>query len=274
MNPKYIIPDKAPMGSSVKGAIKEVFASQKKTGEKSGNKRTKMQPFDVKNPNIISHDYVQIPQLKKIISAFELKNYNNLNWKNTHFRLHENGLYMPIIPEFMTHFQNVIQSYKSKGKTPLFDASGNPFTKDEVKDMYSHLTKDSIAVYEGAEGTWAWLDAYFEKKDDEFYILTEHRTQTDSSGNKKLVSNKTEKLEQCLIENCFVDFKSLNSQGLPITKDLNQKYIQGENIKFWSPTNDRVAWFFAYSDWALLDCGRNPDDTVSNLGVFAVADAT
>ena len=71
-------------------------------------------PFEFRNPDVVAQDYVRIPQLGKIISRFEVQGYNNLRWENTHFKLHENGLYMPAFPEFMIHFCNVILSSTQK----------------------------------------------------------------------------------------------------------------------------------------------------------------
>ena len=261
--------------------LKKEYYEKLKSGAETKKKEKKIvqpdssgstQPFISNNQNIIKSDYVQIPQLNKIISKFELPNYNNLNWQNTHFKLHENGLLMPTIPEFMTYFNDVVASYKSKGKNPLFDATGNPLNEKEIEDIYFHLTKNHIAVYGKQKGAWAWLDAKF-NEDNEMKISSEHRTITDANGNKSLKPNKIETLESCLNEDCYVDFKLLNSQGLPNTKSSKQKYVLGENIYYWYPRDKQVAGFYAYSSGAYLDCDWDPADGGSDLGVFGVGDA-
>ncbi|MEK6913347.1 MAG: hypothetical protein AABW47_01620 [Nanoarchaeota archaeon] len=225
--------------------------------------------FNLPNPNIPKSDYIQIPKTEKVISKFELQEYDNLTWKDTHFKLHENGLYMPVIPLFMTHFMNVLNSYKSKGKMPLFDASGNPISKKEIEDIYLHLTKDHIAIYGNQAGAWTWLDAFFKDENGTMKILSEHKTIVNN-GNKTLEAQKTENLENCLTEDCFSDLK-FNSQGLPISKSSSQKYRQGNNLYSWFPRIDRVAGFVANSGRAFLNCYRIPSCQNPILGVFGVA---
>ncbi len=258
------------MGLPVEGAMERILEKERSQSQEQPDD-SKNQPFEVNNSNIVSHDYVQIPQLKKLISTYELQNHNNMNWQDTHFKLHDSGLYMPTIPEFMTHFQNVVESYKSKGKKPLLDAKANPFTEKEVEDIYFHLTKDHIAVYGNQKGAWTWLDAKF-VDDNGMKVHSEHRTFKDNQGNKTLKPNKVEALERCVLKECFIDFHSLNSQGLP-KFELNDKYEQGENIYFWQPENGRVARFIADSGRADLNCSRYSSNRNSDLGVFAVSSA-
>ncbi len=237
------------------------------------------EPFDFQNPDIVSHDYIQIPQFQgEVISKFEIPGHNNLNFQDTHFKLHDNGLYMPEVPLFMQHFRNVVEAYKSNGKKHLFDSAGNPISEDELKDIYLHLTKDHIAAYESESGNlrgaWTWLDAKFENDEGNgMKILSRHRTFKDSSGEKVLKPEKIEALEACLMEDSYIDFNNLNSQGLPTRKSQNQEYKQGENIYYWNPKNGRVAGFSASSGGADLSCNWGPSDGGSSLGVFAVAQA-
>ena len=246
------------------------------SGEKdnSENKNSENGVFEFKNSNIVKSDYIQIPGTGKVISKYEIAGHNNLNWQDTHFKLHENGLYMPVIPLFSKHFVNVIDSYNSNGKRPLFDANANPVSQKETKDIYNHLTKNHIASYEkeggNQEGAWTWLDAFF-REDNGMKILSEHKT-IISNGNKALLPGKTEALENCLMEDCFSEL-IFNSQGLPTAKFTNQNYIQGKNIKFWFPRNGAVARFDADSGRASLYCHWVPSDRDSSLGVFAVAQA-
>jgi hypothetical protein len=232
--------------------------------------QNKTQPaFKFKNLNITKSDYIQIPETEKVISKFELSGYNNLTWEETHFKLHENGLYMPVIPLFMNYFINVLNSYNSKGKNPLFDASGNTISEKEVKEIYLHLTKDHLAIYGNQKGAWTWLDASFKKENGIMKLLSEHET-VINNRNKILEPKKIENLENCLTEDCFSDLTS-NSQGLSIAKSSTQKYIQGKNIYFWHPQDVRVARFDAGSYGASLSCGRGSSGRDSALGVFGVA---
>jgi len=232
-------------------------------------RETKSQePLDLNIPaNINPGDYLQIPGANQVISKFELPGYNKLNWKDTHFKLNENGLYMPIPKIFMSHFTNVIDAYKNK--KPLFDAKGNDIHRKEVEDIYKHLTTDHIAVYKNQggnqAGAWTWLDALFEEENREWFIKYNHRV---VNGN---LSFKKEKLENCLREDCFVDLE-FNRQGLALKKSNKQEYSQGENLYFSRPRNGFVAGFNADSYWAWLYCGRDPEDSDSSLGVFACAE--
>jgi hypothetical protein len=225
--------------------------------------------FEFKNPNITKSDYIQIPETEKVISKFEIQGYNNLTWEETHFKLHENGLYMPTIPLFMNHFMNVLDSYNSKGKKPLFDASGNSVSIKETQEIYLHLIKDHLAIYGGQAGTWTWLDAFFKNENRTIKLLSEHRT-IINNGNKTLKPQETKNLEICLTEDCFSDL-IFNSQGLPIKKSSQQKSFQGKNLYFWSPRDMRVAGFYAYSVGAGLRCSWGPSGQDSSLGVFGVA---
>ncbi|MBS3085156.1 hypothetical protein J4225_00535, partial [Candidatus Pacearchaeota archaeon] len=63
-----------------------------------------------------------------------------------------------------------------------------------------------------------------------------------------------------------------NKQGFPIKQSAKQEYRQGENIKFWAPVDGGVAWFFAGSGRADLDCVGGPDYGGASLGVFGVAE--
>jgi hypothetical protein len=256
--PRIIFP-KIIFGVPVEGAMERVLAGQPTPQPEPEAS------VPINNPNIVNSDYIKIPQIGKAISRLELPDYNNLNWQDTHFKLHDNGLYMPSPATFMQHFMNVLEAYKSKGKKTLFDAAGNPVSKKDLEDIYLHLTKDHIAVYGGQKGVWTWLDAMF--KDGK--ILSEHRTAKDTNGNRILKSGKTENLEACLTEDCAADLE-FNSQGLAIKKSKEQKYVQGKNLYFWHPRDGRVARFAAYSDRAYLACGRGPSGRVPVLGVFGV----
>ena len=268
--PKITIPETF-MGVQVAGAMERVLAKEKSQEPAKGTASGSVQPFEFSNKDINPRDYLQISQLNKIISKFELPGYNDMNWQDTHFKLHQNGIYMPTIPEFMTHFQNVIDSYKSQGKKPLFDAAGNPIDEKEVEDIYLHLTKDHIAAYGNQKGAWTWLDAMFKKSANGLEIMSEHKTFKDVGGTKTLEPGKIESLEKCIMKDCYADFNKLNSQGLP-TKELKSEYKQGENIYFWSPISERVARFVAGSGRAVLDCDGGPSGRYSGLGVFGVAE--
>ena len=238
--------------------------------EKEETQKEKNEPFEFQNSEIVKSDYIQIPGTEKVISRFEVQGYNNMTWEDTHFKLQENGLYMQTIKLFTTHFMNVLNSYNSEGKSPLFDANGNPISKKETEDIAMHMLKDHIAVYGNSKGAWTWLDAFFEKQDDKMKMRLEHKVKIDSNGKKILVADKIEDLEKCLMEDCYVDLK-FNSQGFPTEKCKKQSYTLGKNVYFDFPRSDSVARFGAVDDGAYLDCSGDPPDGNYYLGVFALA---
>ena len=253
---KIKIPKTTIFGKPVKGAIERALGRQKKQEK---------QPQSVPLPsNLVASDYLQIPGTNTIISKFELPDYNNLNWKDTHFKLYEKGLYMPTPAIFMPHFLNVIDAYKNK--TRLFDAAGNSLSDSEREDIFRHLTTNHIAAYQGGQtGAWAWLDALFEEQGEAMKMNTNHRV-----VNGELKPQKTQDLEDYIKKECYIELE-FNSQGFPTRESSSQNYVQGQNIYFWHPKNGSVARFNAGSDWAYLYCSGGPGDVGSSLGVFGCA---
>jgi len=223
------------------------------------------EPFT--NPNIDSREYLQIPGTTEVISYLELQGYNKLNYKDTHFKLSENGLYMPTPGLFIPHFVNVIDCFKQN--KPLYFADGKEVPRRKIEDLYNHLTKDHIAVYKDSggarEGVWTWLNAGFEKQGEDWFI------KIGRVENKKL-EFESQSLENKIWNDCYVNLK-FNSQGMPLKKSGNS-YKQGKNLRFWYPRDGSVACFFAYSDRAFLGCYRNPGYSNDSLGVFGCAKGT
>ena len=205
-------------------------------------------------------DYVKVPNTNTLIAKFEPDESKGLTWEKTHYKLAENGLFMPAPALFMPYFMNVIDAYN--GKIQLYDGLGNQINRKEVEDIYKHLTINHVN-----NGAYSWLDALFKEENNFWYIETEHRV-----INGKLKGTR-QPLEICLMEDCYVSL-DFNKQGLAIKKSNNQEYEQGKNIKFVYPKDGTVAGFVANSDWADLDCYRIPQDSSSDLGVFPCAEGT
>src|SRR6056297_1927976 len=104
----------------------------KEQEEKREQSQNNQEPIDFQNPNITKHDYIQIPGHNKVISKYELQGYNNLNWRQQHFKLQDNGLYMPTPKIFIDHLLNVVDVYNSNEKKKLFDANGDPISKKDT----------------------------------------------------------------------------------------------------------------------------------------------
>jgi len=217
--------------------------------EDSKSPEQKQEPRKITLPSNIDLDkYIQIPKSKIIIAREET--LKGKTWGETHTELAKQNLFMPEIPTFLSHFLNVKEAYE--GKTKLYLASGKELGKTEVEDLYKYLTIDHRS------GCWTWLDAYFKDKAGEMHILTRNKT----------IDNK---IDAPIMKDCFVGL-SFNVQGMPTQESSNQKYVQGKNIKYYYPRKDCVARFYAVSDWAILNCGRNPTNSYSALGVFACAE--
>ena len=169
--------------------------------------------------------FIYVPSIN-IYVAKERKYFNH-DWAKAHEALKAEDSRMLRIPEFIS-FINYLTQNPSEENTGIY----NDIT--QVRDPWR------------AEH----LDAYFEKRNKDLYILT---------GNK----SKAEKLESCLMEDCQADiFGSANSQGLPTLKK--------EGFHYWSPRDKFVARFDAYSDGAYLACDWGPSDADPVLGVRPV----
>lgn len=203
--------------------------------------------------NIIKSDYVQIPYQHYAIAIGETD--FNLDYHETHKAVLKRGLYVPKPKEFMDFHNHIIYCYKNE--KPIFDAAGNKISDKVKKDLYKRLTSDC----------WSWLNGKFKISDAKNSI--EYITDLDSNNN---LLTRTEDLEDCLMEDCYVDFEILNSQGLPTRKYSKQNYVKEDNIYFWYPRNGQVARFYAYSGGAILVCDRDPSDRYSSLGVFALVE--
>ena len=75
----------------------------------------------------------------------------------------------------------------------------------------------------------------------------------------ELIPGRAEDLKMGVAKYCRIDLLSCNEQGLP-TKE-------GNDINYWYPRDSAVARFIAYSDWAGLDCLRDPQISDVALGV-------
>ena len=229
--PRITIPETF-MGVPIKGAM------ERKLKELEGQKRQGRQETQtnvrVNAPDIQGMIYVSSANLY----FAKQRTHLNLNWDQTHETLAQEKLRMPTIEEFRKTLNYLKNSQEQ-----------------EYQELYNEITE--------VRSPWRanWLDAYFEKRKDGFYILT---------ANKK----KAEKLENCLMKNKtpgisleqWISSTNITSQGLPSPN------IDDGDLYYWCPENGKVARFFADSGRAGLNCFRDPDYRDSNLGVFGVAD--
>jgi hypothetical protein len=233
---KYQIP-KTFMGKPVAGSLERVLAKLDKTSENK-EKQENIKPSTDINPD----DYIH---LQSGIYIAKQRTHLNLNWYQTHEELHKQGLRMPTISEFIEYLNFLKTDYSDK---------------QEASKIFNEITKI---------GNWRanWLDARFENINNQMHINYNHQT-----INNQLQPKNTEQLENCLMQDCYVDIFNINKQGLP-TKELGNGYNQGKNAYFWYPRENCVARFSAVSDWADLYCDGDPLGADASLGVFSVCEA-
>ena len=171
--------------------------------------------------------------------------HKNKNWNQAHELLHQDGEYMLTIKQFV----DFLTTLKSRN---AYDGKGNKISSSELENIFNEITE--------VRAPWRaeWLDAKFEDTN----ILYGHRIQ-----NGILVPTYTQQLEAHLSQNKTpgIDLQdwltNANEHGLPIEKTKNGK------LYYWSPANNSVARFIAYSDWALLDCSGGAEGSYTSLGV-------
>jgi hypothetical protein len=227
------------MGKPVAGSLEKVLA---------GNGNPTVDPV---NPQIQPltnapdlQGYVYVPSIGLYVA--KQRTHIELNWNQTHEALQNEALKMPTIPQFLEFLKFLQNGYQDRAEAQL-------------------ILDDILAKRDPWRAEW--LDAKIAKPGADLFYQYEHKI-----INNQAIPQKSEKLDSCLMEDCWADIFNGNSQGLP-TRKLGTNYEQGKNSYFWYPRSDRVARFGANSDGALLDCDRNPANTFPSLGVFACREA-
>jgi len=217
-----------------------------------GGEEKHIEPIEF-NLNLTKSDYVHIPK-QEFVTAIAETDFN-LNYEEVHKAVLKKGLAVPEISQFMTFHNYIIDCYKNKKQ--IFDAEGNPLSNKIKNDLYKQLT----------ENCWTWLNGLFHISGDKKTI--EKVIGLDSND---ILLTKREDLENYLEENCYADFIKLNKQGIPNSnaKFFKQDFVEGKNIYFYQPADERVARFYADSVRAYLYCNRDSSGRGSSLGVRAV----
>jgi len=245
--------DEAPMKKGKNILEKKVKEEDLGEGDGKGKSKTeKIEPVEF-NLNLTKSDYVHIPK-QEFVTAIAETDFN-LNYEEVHKAVLKKGLAVPEISQFMTFHNYIIDCYKNKKQ--IFDAGGNPLSNKIKNDLYKQLT----------ENCWTWLNGLFHLSGDKKTI--EKVIGLDSND---ILLTKREDLENYLEKDCYVDFIKLNKQGIPNSnaKFFKQDFVEGKNIYFYQPVDERVARFYADSDRAYLYCCRDSSGRGSSLGVRAV----
>lgn len=183
--------------------------------------------------------FIYVPSIKLYVAkershlgiGWYEKSHFGKNWYEAHEALLEEDSRMLTIPEFV-NFLNYLK------KNPSY----------ENTQVYSEITQ--------VRNPWRaeWLDAYFEKRKNGFYVLT---------GNK----TKAKKLETALMEDqapgISLDswLKNPTSQGLP------RPDIAEGDLYYWYPRSGGVAGFVVGAFRAGLGCRWNPSSRNLDIGV-------
>jgi len=186
------------------------------------------------------NDYILLPKESQkgnysqidLLVPFE-RTHLNSRWVDcaTPQLLAKEGGYMPTI-RMHVDFLKLIKSRKA------FDGNGRKISSAILKELYDDVT----AV--GNPWRAEHLDAKFGNG-----VITYHLIEKDGS-----VRPVTESLGDCLMEDKLpgVDISSwlrtANILGLPTSKTKNG------SLYFWTPRENAVAGFGAYSSWAILSC--------------------
>ncbi len=195
--------------------------------------------------------YIILPRKdSKDILVSQTRTDQDLNWYKTHEVLHQEGFLMPTPRQFFD-FLNLLQS-----KRRVYNGKGNPLNPNTRNDILNDILEQ--------REPWRaeYLDAYFAEIKDKMHIFYDHRT-----IHGELRATKVEPLEECLMEEGYINLTGINKQGLPTKKSRAQTYRQEKNIYFWQPSDDSVAWFGAVSVGVGLSCSGDPQGSFSGLGV-------
>ena len=218
--------------------------------------------YTLKNPR----EYIQVPEHNMVIALQET--HNGKNMYDTLEALASEGLNMPSIAQFTRHFLNVQEA--SQSKRTLLYADGTPVSDDVAKDLWNYMSSTDRSRWNG-KPSWTWLNALFKNKDKKWYIETDLEVKTDADGNK-ILQGRSEPLDACLMKDGWASLK-FNNQGLATEASSLNGYKQEDNLYFWHPKNNCVAWFNASSGWVDFSCGEEPRDSNGRLGVLAAGDA-
>lgn len=246
------------MGERIEGSLERVLASSSSAGSPPQQAPNPITPL-VLPDGLDKSQYIKVPNTNLVIGRQEL--YKGQNWEGAHRELATQGLFMPRVNTFMRHFLNVRDA--SNGVSTLYDAENNPLPQTDALDLWKYLSTNHRG------GCWTWLDALFKEG-----VQGKPLIETDHRVNPNLISlTQPEELELYHTSDAFVSL-DFNSQGLPKRVDANQRYVQGQNIKFYSPVKNAVAWFVADFVRAYLICYGDPTYANSRLGVFPCAEGT
>ena len=253
---KIEIPDRF-LGKPIKGAMDKILKEVPKR-EKSKNASPIVAPS---SSNLTDADkYILLPSMQHgnysypdTLVSME-KNHFNKDWNKTHEVLKKEGAYMLTIRQF-ADFLNLLRSGSA------YDGNGQQVDQKKLNSILDEIY--TIRSPRRAE----WLDAKFVVRNKTLGVFS-GKTQINYDHrlvNGQLVAQRSEELEECLMDNKQIDISdwlsNANYQGLP------SKNVSNGSLYYYAPVNGKVVRFDAVSDGANLYCGRYPAGANSSLGV-------
>jgi hypothetical protein len=180
--------------------------------------------------------FIYVPEINLHVSKERVS--NGKSWHDTHDEFKNQGVRMPTINEFRAYLKH------------LRDNPSEEYTK-----IFNEITEVRIP--------WRanWLDAYFQEENNQMYILTHNKFKKELLKDY-LTEDKTPGI------NLDSWLNDSNSQGLPKPR------IKKGDLYYWSPRDERVVRFDAYSDGAGLVCDWGLGYSNPSLGAYACAGGT
>jgi len=178
--------------------------------------------------------------IAKLKTNFGLEKYD------AHKSLYEtdSDLFMTVprmLMDLISDLKSGKQLYAGNGKK--INSKGSEQILDEIVGLRNPLRGE-------------WLDAEFKVVNNKLHINYNHRF-----VNGQLKPQNSEPLEDCLMEDCYIDILSANRQGLPARRS------NSKGVYYRYPRNGALAGFVAGSGGADLICYRDPRGSCSWLGV-------
>ncbi|MBS3118765.1 hypothetical protein J4417_03750 [Candidatus Woesearchaeota archaeon] len=175
--------------------------------------------------------------------------HHGKNWYQSHEALHQEGMSMPTLRQFVD-FLNLLKSGKA------FDGKGQQVSSGELEAILKEITEQRN-LYRAE-----WLDADFKVINNVSHINYAHQT-----INGKLQPKYSEPLQGWLMEDKQIDLedylKRATFQGLPPVD------VKSGRVYYWKllSDNNSVAGFWAVADRVDLGCRRNPQYSDTAIGV-------
>ncbi len=220
------------LGVEIEGSMERALQSQ-------GKQNSQPVPDTPPIQAPIKERYIYVPTINLYVA--KETTLHGLDWNKTQEKLHEQNLKMPTPYEFVEFLKYLKKDYQK-------------INKDEADKILDEI----LTVRDPWRGEW--LDAKFTKQKK--WLIAYNKF---DAGNILPVIEPLDK-------NTLLESKT---PGINLEEYINNHTVQGLPLKnipkgdlyYWSPSEDYVARFFAFSGRAGLYCDRNPSGSYSSLGV-------